>query len=266
MVYALGVDFSFGNGVTTEQLSAHGVQFVCRYMSGGDPKDITLAEYLNYKNAGIEVVLNWETAGQLEGYGLGATHAQTANNQAKAITGVDNAPIIFSSDLPQLYSIADNLEYMQAVHNTIGYDRTGMYGCFEYLAAYFNQGLGAFGWQTSGGSYGQWDTRAQLQQYQYNVYIGGAETDLDRAMAANFGQVGATAPATPVLNNSGGFVLPSIMNGATGTPVRVLQFLLGVTIDGDFGPETEAAVKSFQSAHKLTVDGIVGPNTWGALV
>jgi Putative peptidoglycan binding domain len=39
-----------------------------------------------------------------------------------------------------------------------------------------------------------------------------------------------------------------------------------IPIDGDFGPETQAAVESFQSAQGLTVDGIVGPATWAALL
>ena len=40
---------------------------------------------------------------------------------------------------------------------------------------------------------------------------------------------------------------------------------LGLTVDGIFGPKTEAAVKNFQQGHHLTVDGIVGPHTWQAL-
>lgn len=35
--------------------------------------------------------------------------------------------------------------------------------------------------------------------------------------------------------------------------------------DGDFGTETENAVKSFQRKNNLSVDGIIGPKTWAKL-
>ena len=64
---------------------------------------------------------------------------------------------------------------------------------------------------------------------------------------------------------------PLVKNGATGHPVKTLQHLLrarghGVAVDGVFGPNTEAAVKAFQSGHSLVPDGIVNAMTWGALV
>ena len=34
-----------------------------------------------------------------------------------------------------------------------------------------------------------------------------------------------------------------------------------IVVDGEFGPETEAAVKWFQAGHGLKVDGIAGPAT-----
>jgi peptidoglycan hydrolase-like protein with peptidoglycan-binding domain len=39
-----------------------------------------------------------------------------------------------------------------------------------------------------------------------------------------------------------------------------------VKIDGEFGPQTEAAVKKFQRAHGLKVDGIAGQKTLQKLI
>ncbi|MFI6441029.1 protein kinase [Streptomyces sp. NPDC050759] len=39
----------------------------------------------------------------------------------------------------------------------------------------------------------------------------------------------------------------------------------GSGVDGEFGKDTQSAVKQFQSAKGLEVDGQVGPNTWSAL-
>jgi peptidoglycan hydrolase-like protein with peptidoglycan-binding domain len=52
--------------------------------------------------------------------------------------------------------------------------------------------------------------------------------------------------------------------------VVTLQSLLNahgqsLTVDGDFGPDTLAAVQAFQSSAGLSTDGIVGPNTKDAL-
>lgn len=63
---------------------------------------------------------------------------------------------------------------------------------------------------------------------------------------------------------------PIVKRGATGHPVRTLQWMLrqrgyAVTVDGIFGPQTEAAVKAFQRSRGLTADGIVGPVTWPKL-
>lgn len=53
--------------------------------------------------------------------------------------------------------------------------------------------------------------------------------------------------------------------GSKGPEVRLLQKYLGVTVDGVFGPKTEAAVKAFQAHNVMLVDGIVGDDTWCAL-
>lgn len=76
--------------------------------------------------------------------------------------------------------------------------------------------------------------------------------------------------------------LPILKRGSKGRTVAYLQFLLisyginirGAGVDGDFGANTENAVKQFQQQYnsvpnverlKLTVDGEVGDKTWRAL-
>jgi hypothetical protein len=52
-----------------------------------------------------------------------------------------------------------------------------------------------------------------------------------------------------------------------GTDVAALQLNLPkVTVDGDFGDKTDAAVRNFQVKHSLFVDGIAGPTTQGKIV
>jgi N-acetylmuramoyl-L-alanine amidase len=51
----------------------------------------------------------------------------------------------------------------------------------------------------------------------------------------------------------------------SGTDVRYLQRRLSLKPDGDFGPDTEAAVKGWQTAKGLEPDGEVGPETWASL-
>jgi peptidoglycan hydrolase-like protein with peptidoglycan-binding domain len=50
-----------------------------------------------------------------------------------------------------------------------------------------------------------------------------------------------------------------------GDAVSRLQYALHLSTDGDFGSETEAAVRRLQARHGLTVDGVVGPATWQVL-
>lgn len=65
--------------------------------------------------------------------------------------------------------------------------------------------------------------------------------------------------------------LPNLKRGSKGKSVKALQALLvgygyDIAIDSSFGPETELAVKTYQSAQAIASDGKVGPQTWGKLL
>jgi lysozyme len=64
--------------------------------------------------------------------------------------------------------------------------------------------------------------------------------------------------------------METLQIGDQGPTVVVLQLDLqkkgkAVVADGDFGPQTLAAVQAFQKSAGLTIDGVVGPLTWAAL-
>ena len=82
-------------------------------------------------------------------------------------------------------------------------------------------------------------------------------------------------PKPVTINNIG---MPTIRKGSTGEAVKTLQRLLrqlqyvnldGKTlliVDGNFGSNTEAAVKRWQKNHLGGADGIVGIKTWNKLL
>lgn len=76
----------------------------------------------------------------------------------------------------------------------------------------------------------------------------------------------AAAPDLPPPSSTGG--RPILRQGNVSASVGTVQTFLnafdsaGLTVDNDFGPATDAAVRAWQSKRSLTVDGEVGPQTW----
>jgi lysozyme family protein len=56
-----------------------------------------------------------------------------------------------------------------------------------------------------------------------------------------------------------------VRRGSRGAWVETLQEALGLTVDGIFGPGTEAALKAYQKEAGLTADGVAGRKTYQAL-
>jgi murein L,D-transpeptidase YcbB/YkuD len=80
---------------------------------------------------------------------------------------------------------------------------------------------------------------------------------LQVAVATYGGQGAASGARAPVPR--------ALRRGDKGPDVSALQRALGVAPDGDFGPQTESAVRLFQADRGLVVDGIVGAMSRRAL-
>jgi len=98
------------------------------------------------------------------------------------------------------------------------------------------------------------EATAQEQAKQNAGNVGANGDDPNAAPATG----GATPSAQPQPNALAG-------EGSTWDAVTRLQAALHLPVDGEFGPETEAAIRRLQARHGLTVDGVVGPETWGVI-
>lgn len=181
-----GYDYSFSRP-DINKLSG----FVCRYLSYDPDKNITKAEAELLHAAGIAIVLIWETDADaaLSGNALGKKHGTEANNQARALGCPDDIPIYFAADFDASEDDQKKINsYLRGVASVIGKKRTGLYGGYWTIKRAFDADVIDWGWQTYAWSGGKWDSRAQIQQYENDVSIGGESVDRNRSTVDNFGQ------------------------------------------------------------------------------
>jgi hypothetical protein len=83
-----------------------------------------------------------------------------------------------------------------------------------------------------------------------------------KAISIGAGNLTGVAPtaSTPIL------ALHSVGDVVVWAQQHLVTAGYPTAVDGDFGPGTQAAVESFQTAQGITADGIVGPATWTALL
>lgn len=205
-----GLDYVAGPDPGT--LKAHGVDFVCRYLSEVNAltkvKLLTLAEAKALSAANMRIVSNYEwyatrpindglghTWTSQEAFNAGVVDAQTGKQQHTECGGPPDKPIYYSSDFDatdaQLPLIG---EYYKGVAEVLGLERTGGYGGKRVITYLFDNKLISYGWQTYAWSGGAWDERAQIQQYENGVSLAGHSVDYDRAMVEDYGawQIGKT--------------------------------------------------------------------------
>lgn len=104
--------------------------------------------------------------------------------------------------------------------------------------------------------------------HNHHTHVSVTETESEFDSARKWSLIGLATEAeifAPIANN---YVPPptTLRLKARGELVRKMQVKIGATVDGFFGPNTERALKDFQTNHGLPADGICGPATWDAMI
>lgn len=186
-----GVDYAWGRP-RIRALQTAGVQFACRYLSHDTTgKNLDRAEAQALSDAGIWVVVVWESTASraLDGYGAGAQDARDADSQAASCGMPPGRPIYFAVDFDAGGGDQAAIDsYLDGAASVLGHDRVGIYGGYYPVKRALDGGHATWGWQTYAWSGGQWDPRAQLQQYSNDHIIDGVGLDYDRATKDDYGQ------------------------------------------------------------------------------
>jgi peptidoglycan hydrolase-like protein with peptidoglycan-binding domain len=283
-----GIDYSaHGPTLNTGAMRNAGISFAMRYLSHGDPKDLSLGEAQQLAKAGIDVGVVWETTASraLAGHGAGAADAKDAAAKAKSVGMPNGRPIYFAVDFDagdaQKPAIG---EYFKGVASVIGKQRTGVYGGYWVVKYLFDHGLVDFGWQTLAWSGGNRDKRAQLYQYAINKTAAGLSVDLNRAEASDFGQwkpggvVPGPQPHAPkfpfpaadyIALPNGDSHAHSGKDPADQQKIKEWEHQMvhrgwHMREDGKFDKNEDALTRKFQREKGLADDGKVGPDTWKA--
>ncbi len=120
---------------------------------------------------------------------------------------------------------------------------------------------------------GKWTHWGELQGVDYNSQFRIQNSELPPVAGNMSSGVIPTGAEGGAEESPSGNSRPTLRRGSKGEAVREMQAMLdrlgydlgSYGVDGDFGKDTEAAVKRFQSDHGLAADGICGRATWARL-
>lgn len=197
-----GVDYTSADAACLKQ---HGVRFVCRYIAPPghvyDWKRITSQEVDKIRKLGLGLVLVFESSASraLTGYNGGLADGQVARDTVIRLGVRPDAVVYFAVDFDAAESQQALIDrYLQGAAKGLGNaNRVGVYAGFHVVKRCLNHGVARYAWQTYAWSGGQWDPRAQLQQYSNGHRLCGASVDYDRAVKTDYGNVLATKPKPP---------------------------------------------------------------------
>jgi hypothetical protein len=181
-----GVDYSYDRP-DPDDLIAAGKHFACRYLSDEPVKNLTRAEADAGAKAGLWWVVVWE-AGHGQTTPSAEWCAAESVKQAKAVGVPAGRPIYFAVDFDAQPDQYDDIEdFLRKYAAGLSPYVAGMYGGEGVVREMLDRGVIKWAWQTYAWSNAR-DSRAKLYQYSNNVTLVGANVDLDRAYADDYGQ------------------------------------------------------------------------------
>jgi hypothetical protein len=183
------LDYAWGRP-SPAKLKAEGFTGVMRYLSHTSGKNLTRDEANELTAAGLDIGVVWETSATraLDGYQAGHDDAKSAALQAVNCGVPKDRPIYFAVDFDVTRSqMSPVLRYLDGAASVLGYHDVGVYGGKRCITMAMDAGI-LWGWQTYAWSGGQWDPRAQLQQYSNGHLVDGVDSDYNRTRDNDYGQ------------------------------------------------------------------------------
>lgn len=186
-----GIDYAFAPHPPADRLREAGVSFVMRYLTGPG-KALTRREALTLSDVGVDIVALFESTGRTfeSGFSAGQRDAHEAMQALDDLKPQGKPPIIFTVDADASAEGKTRLalEYITGAVHEIEWHRVGLYAGYGPIVAAHAENRCKFLCQTYAWSEGKWCPAAQLRQIQNDVKLLGADVDIDRAVAADFGQ------------------------------------------------------------------------------
>lgn len=190
--------FDYTERIPPEALKAAGCEVVFRYISvPGYAKNLTLPEAEELLNAGIAIVLNYETTADfmLGGFQGGVAAAQSARAQARALLAPATTRIYYSTDFDvQPSQVASVMAFLNGATSVDGKGEVGDYGGLRIVQSAWNAGYPT--WQTTAWSGGAWQMGDVAQQTGEQRTIAGVVVDVNNIL--DFNALGAWTRSTPV--------------------------------------------------------------------
>lgn len=181
------LDYSAGRP-SGAAISDAGFVGAVRYIyAGGMEKRLTAEEATDLRSHGVGVAVVVQGGSNMASgsHANGVEAALGADAEATSL-GLPGVPIYFAVDFDALPDQV--LSFFQGVSETLGYQRTGIYGSYRITTDPALQKLCKYRWQTAAWSGGAHDMGANIYQNTGTVTVDGVACDTSTMLQQDFGQ------------------------------------------------------------------------------